>query len=298
MQATWLDTLLLRSKKQHFLSQEQRFASGIGYADLGDFLIRYQLVGEPGKPIIVFSPDPPNVIEHYADLIALLQPDFQVLIFEMPGFGFSLPTRTGFTFTLGEAVQLTSRFFDELHIQRAHLCFPCVTGFVATELARQRPDLVGKIIVVQTPSWEEQARWAKRIDFKGIMATPFLGQFFLQSRKRWIAKQWYRVALPRESTDDRFNTTSQNAFDQGACYCLASGLQGFFQHSAPPSAEPLFANALVVWGDRDRTHRHTDKATVPATFNASQVQHFDRAGHFPELEFPEQFAALLKASIL
>ncbi len=41
------------------------------------------------KEAILFAPDGPNMIEHYQGLITDLEKYYRVIIFELPGFGFS-----------------------------------------------------------------------------------------------------------------------------------------------------------------------------------------------------------------
>ena len=40
------------------------------------------------KPAVLITPDGPCVIEHYAALINELSPNYRVVIFDAPGFGF------------------------------------------------------------------------------------------------------------------------------------------------------------------------------------------------------------------
>lgn len=54
-------------------------------------LLRVLDTGGPKNPLLIV-PDGPCVIEHYADLIDLLSPDFRVVCFDLPGFGFSYPS--------------------------------------------------------------------------------------------------------------------------------------------------------------------------------------------------------------
>lgn len=44
-------------------------------------------------PCVMFFPDGPNVIEHYEMFTGLLARDVRVVRSDMPGFGFSCPTR-------------------------------------------------------------------------------------------------------------------------------------------------------------------------------------------------------------
>ena len=61
------------------------------YVDTAAGRIRVLDAGGAG-PAVIFVPDGPNVIEHYERLIPLLTPRLGVVCFDMPGFGFSLPS--------------------------------------------------------------------------------------------------------------------------------------------------------------------------------------------------------------
>ena len=59
--------------------------------------VRVRDGGGPG-PAVVVACDPPNVVEHYDGVFALLAREHRVVCWEMPGFGFSRPAR-GFGFS-------------------------------------------------------------------------------------------------------------------------------------------------------------------------------------------------------
>lgn len=69
-------------------------------------------------PCVLITPDGPNVIEHYADLIALLSSHVRVICFEMPGFGHSLPQKT-YAHSLNEGAGVIMGLLDALGIQKA-----------------------------------------------------------------------------------------------------------------------------------------------------------------------------------
>src|SRR5690348_12324795 len=76
---------------------------GVAVVDLPRAAIRVRIAGR-GRPTIAIVPDPPNVIEHYDRLIDLLAPDFRVVCFEAPGFGFST-AKPDFDFALDAQVE-------------------------------------------------------------------------------------------------------------------------------------------------------------------------------------------------
>jgi pimeloyl-ACP methyl ester carboxylesterase len=247
---------------------------------------RVRVAGDAG-PSVVIVPDPPNVIEHYDRLIDLLAPDLRVVCVEAPGFGFSAP-EPGFGFTLAEQTAGMVDLLVRLERGPYVLAFPCFAGLLAVKLARERPDLVSGLVLVQTPSWDEELRWVQRVDTRRLLRMPYLGQLVMSFGRRAIARSWYRAALPRGADPAAFLEPALAAFEEGACYCLASAFQAALRETAP-GLGPVRQPALVVWGGADRTHRRTDKRSILAYVPHADWVEFEGAGHFPDLEQPERF---------
>ena len=93
---------------------------------------------QSSEPCVVFVPDGPNVIEHYAALFNLLSQQLRVVCFDMPGFGFSLPEPT-YTHSLDQGARAVIGVLDALDIERATLAFSCANGFYALRAAQLSP---------------------------------------------------------------------------------------------------------------------------------------------------------------
>jgi pimeloyl-ACP methyl ester carboxylesterase len=252
--------------------------------------VRLRLAGS--GPAIVFVADPPNVIEHYDRIVELLAPAFRVVCLDMPGFGFSYPKRA-FSYSVGDQVRVATALLEHLAIGPSILAFSCGAAFVAIALAAERPDLVAGVVHIQAASWEEQARWARRVDLMGIVGTPVLGQLLLAAAPGWVARKWYAVAVADPGASRAFARTASEALSRGACFCLASGLQQL--RGSQPLLRPVDRPAMVVWGSADRTHRRTDRSSSRVYFADPRWHEFAAAGHFPELEEPERFVGLVSA---
>jgi pimeloyl-ACP methyl ester carboxylesterase len=94
---------------------------------------------------VVFVPDGPNVIEHYAGLILALSERLRVVCFDMPGFGHSLPR-------LEQGANTVLAVLDRLDIRSATLAFSCANGFYALRAARLAPGRVSSLFLSRTPS--------------------------------------------------------------------------------------------------------------------------------------------------
>ena len=242
------------------------------------------------KPCVVFVPDGPNVIEHYAHLIELLTPYVRVVCFDMPGFGHSLPSPS-YGHSLDQGAAAVLGVLDALHIKSTVLAFSCANGFYALRAAQIAPDRISYLILSQTPSLNAMHRWVERI-IPWPLKTPVAGQIAAWLFRKKAAKSWYHVALPKTTPVRPFQDQALNALTDGACFCLAGVVQGLCREQdelLSHVATPL----TVIWGTKDRSHQFTDPNSLCESAPHAEVVQFRDCGHFPDVEQPERYAALL-----
>lgn len=292
MDATWVDTLTPPWRRRRVQrGPPARSRPGIAFMELAQASIRYRVAGD-GPQTLVFCADPPVVLELYDELIAELAHDFRVVVFEMPAFGYSLP-RLSLRMELQHATAVIGEFLQRLGFGPCFLAFPCVPAYSALWLAGQRPELVKALVLMQAPDWQQELRWKQKRDPRGVLMRPYVGQLLLRLLRRRRAGDWYRLALGKQELLPRFTAETQQAFDHGACFCLASGYQHYLIE-----AEPAFARisqpALVVWGEIDRSHQGSDRESIRRYLPQARIVRIAEAGHFPELEAPQRFATELR----
>jgi pimeloyl-ACP methyl ester carboxylesterase len=237
-------------------------------------------------PRLLFSTDGPNVIEHYDALLRELDGKADVVVFEPPGTGASEPS-VGFDFTLPAFTRVGEDVLKQVGPRT--LVFSCAFGFVGQAVAVAQPSLVCRLVMPQTPSWRDLARWADGVDPRRLVRTPYLGQALMAVRRRSISAGWYRASTSDKRFREPFIAAANEAFSHGACFCLASLMQGL-ERSPPPPSVRMPVPSAIVWGSKDRTHRHsTAEHSVPD----AEVVRFDDCGHSPELEDPRRFAQWL-----
>lgn len=280
----------LIGRQRHIERVRQRVdgGSGIRVEQVGEAYFRIREVGS-GPSSVVLIPDPPNVIEHYDDLISRLTRSARVICFEALGFGFSVPPPR-FGFTLDEHVEQSAMLLRHLEVERAILAWPCVAAYIALRLALVHPELASALVCSQAPSWREEQAWARRLDPKGVIATPYVGQIVVRAARRPIARSWYDVAAVSDNGDDMASIGLQ-ALRRGAAYSLASTFQAFLGRSE--EFVRLDLPSIFVWGALDRSHRKTDRGSCRALARDARLVTFDRSAHFPDLEEPARFASVL-----
>jgi len=255
----------LRRRSTSTPSGDTRIVAGIRVRELGR--------GAAGRPTIVLAADPPNVIEHLAEAAAGLASRYRVVCIELPGFGFSDPHAS------------LDQLLVELDAAPYALALPCVAGLVSASLAAKHRDVVSHVIGIQAPGLDGVRAWVQRVDRRGVLRTPVVGQAVVAMTRRKLARGWYDVALADPARRAAFLDGALTSFDRGATYPLATALQSVARRSPPP---PIVQPTLLVWGGRDPTHRKTPRDGLAP---GARVVELATAGHFPELEDTRGFVA-------
>lgn len=266
-------------------------ARGVRRLALREATVRIREAGTRG-PTVVIVPDPPNTIEHYDEVVALLARDARVVVFEVPGFGLSYPTTARFDFSATMYTALTVEVLEHLGLRDVTLVYSCIGGYVALMVAHARPDLVARLVLNQTPAHRDMIRWAKRFDRLGFLGFPVVGQALMAVAKVPATRFWYKAALPEGSPDAaRYAAPALAAQQLGGPYALASGIQAM-RALDPAVLAGVAQPVTIVWGHADRTHAASDPRSLLEVVPHARFVSFDRAGHFPDLEDAARFSRL------
>jgi pimeloyl-ACP methyl ester carboxylesterase len=288
MNASWLECCFLRRGRVRNPGPIDNFI------ELKGAQVRYRLTGR-GAPLVLV-PDPPNTIEHYDGLVADLGRDHRVLCFDPPGFGFSFP-RWGFRFTLSEQAEMLISLLEALDMHGCTLAIACLGAFAGMLAASRRPDLIDKLLLLQVASYEEMRAWTYKEDVARIIQTPVLGQVAMRFAKKMVVQQWYASALPENADADHYRAPTLAVFQDGGCLGLASAFQAIQRGYFEP-ARPIRQQTVVVWGTADRTHGETHKASILQHVPRATFLEYAGCGHFPDLENPEAYTALVRSLTL
>ncbi len=113
----YADTLPIALKRNKTLQKARRWSNyDIQFLDVARATVRYRYkpsVSNSRRPTLAIIPDPPVMIEHYQELVDRLTETFNVLLFELPGFGFSIP-KLGLSMAPEAVAKLISAFLDKV----------------------------------------------------------------------------------------------------------------------------------------------------------------------------------------
>ncbi len=241
-------------------------------------------------PCVVLTPDGPNVLAHYAHLTTLLAHHYRVICFDMPGFGFSLPGST-YRHSLEQGAQVIVEVLDALSISSATLAFSCANGLYAIAAAARARDRIAGLFLAQTPSLPAMQAWALRT-IPRPLRIPVLGQLLTWTMRRKLARAWYGAALPLHADKAGFRRLANNAFNAGGCFCLAGVVQGLCREKTL-DIDLTDIPCTLIWGHQDKSHTENARHSLLAYVPHATVIDFVDCGHFPDLEQPERYAALI-----
>lgn len=236
---------------------------------------------------LVFLCDPPVTVEAYDELIQCFQPNFRVIVAELPGFGFSRAAKAH-QLSFDGAVALVEDALLKLGLESIILFGPCICGFVATELAKRNKLPLAGVVLMQTPDKAGMLSWVERMDPKGLLRIPILGQVLLKLNALRTIEFWFRYATAKNFDSRPISTVVSTAVKQGGGYPLATMLQLW---SKGTKDARINVPGLIVWGRQDRSHTATNPECSRAHLVNGEIVEMAECGHFSELEMPAEFAA-------
>lgn len=280
--AALIDTYPGKSRMQRFRSGWPAVASDdIKFYQSPKVQYRYRESGE-GMPI-VFTADPPATLEFYDELLSLFSTRFRTIVVELPAMGFSATTAS-FGFGWRETNDDLAGFLRDVAGTGAVLAFSCVAGLAAIDIAVRKPNLVSKLVLLQTGSVEAFARWKATRDPKGILGRPILGQLAMKRLAHKRMPQWYQLSVGNQGKLEHFCHCARESFSHGAIWSLASAYQSYMDPDITLGIpeQPI----LAIWGLADRSHPTGNADTARALSDRVRFIAYQDLGHAPELEDP------------
>jgi pimeloyl-ACP methyl ester carboxylesterase len=214
--------------------------------------------------------------------------------FDMPGFGFSRPA-AAYAHRLDEGAGAVLAVMDALGVAEASLLFSCANGFYAIAAARAAPRRIRRLLLCQTPGISAMPAWTQR-NVPAAIQAPVVGQILNRAVRRKLAHTWYGMAMPDKPERAEFRKTADRALHHGACFCLAGVVQGLAR-AGLAQLEGARQPATLLWGDSDRSHKHTRAESLLELLPQADVIHRPDCGHFPDLEQPDSYAEVALARL-
>ncbi len=253
----------------------------------------YIAVGK-GTPIILIHGLGASLIT-WRDNLKALSKNFRVYALDLPGHGDS-EKPLDFDYSMNNICEFILKFVDLMKIDIAHIVGNSVGGAIGLQIALQRPEKFGKLVLI------DSAGLGKDISiYLRLVSLPILGNILESSRTGGTRFMLYNVFYDNKfATEDLLQELYRSRQMSGAKEAVVKsikngvnlmGVRKKFLYTK--KLKDLQIPSMIVWGADDRifpvSHAYNAVSNSPKTF----LKIFNHCGHWPQMEKAKEFNTLL-----
>jgi 4,5:9,10-diseco-3-hydroxy-5,9,17-trioxoandrosta-1(10),2-diene-4-oate hydrolase len=266
------------------------------YVKVGETNTRYWVLGQ-GSPLLLIHGLGASC-DYWRYNVRALSQGYQVYVLDLPGFGRS--DKKIDDYSLHFAGEFVAAFLDAQGVDRASLVGNSLGGAVSLQFAVQYPHRLEKLVLVSSGGLGRELPLSFR-----LLTIPLLGESIAWA---WGTRVGTRLTLrsivydPQVIKDEFVNEMVDLARLPGAKEMLLSvaragiDLRGQNMKLLEPllrRVPEIEAPTLIIWGAQDPiipvAHAHIAHQMI----RNSRLHIFDRCGHVPQIEKPEEFNRLV-----
>jgi 2-hydroxymuconate-semialdehyde hydrolase len=240
---------------------------------------------------------PPVVLLHgygaslatWREVIEPLAQDHRVLALDARGFGLS--SRTEGDYSVAAMADDVVAAMDARGVQRASIVAHSWGVSTALALALRHPERVDKLVLVDGVAWQDQLAWGFQTAKVPLVGELVFGAFYTAQEDQRLEASFYDASTVGWEDVDRLRRANRLPGSRAAALAIARGLD------LEPWSEryALIPHpSLVIWGRQDGLIGADQAERLGSTLVRADVEFIDRCGHFPMLEAPERFVALVQ----
>ncbi len=261
--------------------------------------VRVRVAGDPDKQPVVLLHGITRSLEDWDPLFERLAGEFRLIAPDLAGYGWSAPHPAGAGLAaLAEGVGQTLDALGET--RSVHVVGNSLGGAVTLTLATQRPQQVATTTLVDAAGFGHEVTPLLR-----TLGVPGLGRRLATHTNRASAVLQERLifADPALATRARVNhalaigrTTDAGLTAWRTARELGSprvGVRPEWRASLLDAVGAAPRPTLAVWGDRDRVLPAKHLENLRRALPHAETHLLPGIGHMPQLESPDEFAALL-----
>lgn len=257
-------------------------------------------VGE-GTPVVLLHGGGPGAtgVSNYSRNIDALATTFRVIVPDMPGYGRSSKDIDQ-SDPFGDLAMFVRGLLDELDIERAHLVGNSYGGAAALRLAMDRPDKVGKLILMG-PGGIDTTR---AIPTKGLnsLLNYYGGDGPSKDKLRAFIREYLvydAAAIGDELIELRYRASTERDVVENPPLRRPSGRGALrtllrMDLARDRRLASVDAQTLVIWGADDKVNRPAGGATLVRTMRNCDLYVAARTGHWVQWERAELFNDLAR----
>jgi 4,5:9,10-diseco-3-hydroxy-5,9,17-trioxoandrosta-1(10),2-diene-4-oate hydrolase len=265
------------------------------YIKVGDINTRYWQAGDKGSAVILVH-GLGGFIENWMYNVEPLAKQHRVYAMDLVGFGRS--DKTPLVKDIYGIVQFISDFMDAKKITKATLIGNSLGGGLILLFALRFPQKVEKLVLVDNAGMGRDVI----VDFK-VCSLPFLGELLIKPSLEGTEKLWRKIVYdPALVTPDLVKMCYELGALPNAAKSLLSVLRAGINLCGQRAklTKPLLkdlanitAPTLILWGKQDRIISVKHAPIAAAKIPGAKLHLFEKCGHMPMFEHPDEFNKLV-----
>lgn len=270
---------------------------GTDHLTAGGLRLRYRDTGE-GPPLLLLHGIGQS-LEDWNEQHDRLSSTHRVISLDLPGFGYS--QRPAAPVTLRRLAQAVPEFLDALDVtEPVHVIGNSLGGAVAMSFSVAHPRRVSSLVLVNSAGFGSEVTIALRLLAVRPIGTRLIAPS-VTSSTRTLQSIFHdqslatpdRIALALELArrPEHAATVLDLAHDLGTF----RGVRPGWRDDLLPRVARLGIPMLVVWGDSDRVLPAHHLRVAISSLPQAKSHVFAQTGHMPQIERPDEFAALVGA---
>jgi 4,5:9,10-diseco-3-hydroxy-5,9,17-trioxoandrosta-1(10),2-diene-4-oate hydrolase len=238
--------------------------------------------------------------ELWYSVLPFLRTQHRVVAIDIPGFGLSDRPKDLSFYSPDYIGSFFSKLAAALGIESATVIGNSLGGVVAIHLALQCPDLVSKLILVDTAGLGREISWTMRLS-----SVPLCGELFLQPSVRLMNLVLKHSVYELSHVDSELPVVLARYFSipgtvnaQLTFLRMGVNVRGQTSVLTDETIGRLCMPVLIIWGTDDSALpvRHARRAH--RVLKRSDLFLMTKAGHCPMLDNPADFASAVEKFLL
>ena len=212
----------------------------------------------------------------------VLQAQYRVLRFDLPGHGLSPPDATG-DYSDARSLQLLAALMDQMGVAQAHLIGHSMGGRIAWSFAARQPQRVARLVLVAPDGFASPGFEYGKAPEVGAVA----------ELMRWaLPRPLLRMSLapayadPAAMTEDRIDRYHDLLLAPGARQAILDRMRQLVLQDPVPWLQRITAPTLLLWGQQDQMIPVANAADYQRAVAQTQLVVLPRLGHLPHEEDP------------
>jgi pimeloyl-ACP methyl ester carboxylesterase len=257
------------------------------FADIDGVRVHYQEKGG-GTPLILIHGYTSSVYS-WKDVFEPLSKNFRVIAVDLKGFGFT--GKPDGDYTRRAQATLVAHLLDHLKLEKAWLCGNSMGGEVALNFARQNPQRVAGLILIDSSGAKVEGTSSLAPSY---LLIPVVGRVLTALAMRsdklvreGLEKSFYDRA---KITDERVAAYYRPLQTRGGQLAALRARTQASQFPIEPDIGKISARTLIIWGAEDALIPLAAGHKMNSLIKDSNLLVFEKCGHLPQEEMPERVA--------